>query len=60
VKVAQWLCDKYKIHNIKIVPYNSKGNAPIEHRHGDVQEALLKVLRTTATAWLDLGAGAQC
>jgi hypothetical protein len=54
IKVETWLRDKYDLHHICIMPYNSKGNAPVERRHCDVREVLLKVALATKTLWCNL------
>ena len=41
IKALDWLAKKYHIHHIKISPYNSQAQGPIEQRHFDVQESLM-------------------
>jgi hypothetical protein len=54
IKAAQWLSEKYGLHHIRISPYNSQANAPIERRHRYVREALLKTSMSTGISWPDL------
>ena len=42
LQAAEYIAEKYHIHHIKISPYNSRAQGPIERRHFDVREALLK------------------
>lgn len=45
------LKEKYQVTNIRISPYNSQANGPIERRHYDVQEALMKATNGREQDW---------
>jgi hypothetical protein len=43
IEALNWLAEQYRIHYIRILPYNSQANGIVERRHLDVQEAIMKV-----------------
>ena len=51
LQAADYLSDKHHIHHIKISPYNSKAQGPIERRHYDVREALIKAADGDESRW---------
>ena len=54
IQAAEYLSDKYHIHHIKISPYNSQAQGPIERRHYDVREALIKATDGDISKWPDV------
>jgi hypothetical protein len=50
VKALDYLAKKYKIHHIRISPYNSRANA-VERSHRPLREVLLKTAASTQTSW---------
>lgn len=48
---AELLVEKYKVHHIRISPYNSRAQGPIERRHFDVREALVKASGGAESRW---------
>lgn len=46
-----YLKTKYGIHNVRISPYNSQANGPVERRHYDVREALMKATMGRPQDW---------
>ena len=54
IQAAEYLLDKYHIHHIKISPYNSQAQGPIERRHYDVREALIKATDGDISKWPDV------
>lgn len=46
--------DQYGTHVICISPYNLQANGPIERRHRDVQEAIMKKAGVTGRKWLEV------
>jgi hypothetical protein len=52
VKVLEYLQEKYRIHNIRISPYNSRANGVIERAHRDFREALIKSVDGDESRWL--------
>ncbi|KAJ3571153.1 hypothetical protein NP233_g3932 [Leucocoprinus birnbaumii] len=51
VQAAEFLSQRYKIHHIRISPYNSRANGPVERRHFDVREALVKAAGGEENRW---------
>ena len=51
VKALDWLAKTYHIHHIKISPYNSQAQGPIERRHFDVRESLVKAADGDENKW---------
>ena len=56
LQAAEYLAQKYHIHHIKISPYNSRAQGPIERRHFDVRETLLKAADGDVSRWPDVAA----
>ena len=56
IQAAEYLAMKYHIHHIKISPYNSQAQGPIERRHFDVREALVKATDGDISKWPDVAA----
>ena len=56
LQAADFLAEKYHIHHIKISPYNSQAQGPIERRHYDVREALIKATDGDVSRWPDVAA----
>jgi hypothetical protein len=54
LQAAEYLSEKYHIDHIKISPYNSRAQGPIERRHFDVREALIKAADGDASRWPDV------
>ena len=54
VQAAEYLCKTFHIHQIRISPYNSKAQGPIERRHYDVREALIKAADGDSSRWPDV------
>ena len=51
IQAAKYLVEKYHIHYIRISPHNSKAQGPIERRHFDVREAIIKTAEGDETQW---------
>lgn len=51
VQAAEYLSERYKINHIRISPYNSRANGPVERRHFDVREALVKAAEGQENRW---------
>jgi hypothetical protein len=51
VETLNWLAEQYGIHHIRISPYNSQVNGIVEHRHLDVQEAIMTVCDGEERKW---------
>lgn len=54
LQAAEFLAEKFHIHHIKISPYNSRAQGPIERRHYDVREALVKAAEDDDRKWPDI------
>jgi Integrase zinc binding domain len=54
IQAVEYLAAKYHIHHIKISPYNSQAQGPIERRHFDVREALIKATDGDISRWPDV------
>ena len=54
LQASEYLAEKYHIHHIKISPYNSRAQGPIERRHFDVREALIKAADGDTSRWPDV------
>lgn len=54
LQASEYLAEKYHIHHIKISPYNSRAQGPIERRHFDVWEALIKAADGDTSRWPDV------
>ncbi len=51
VQALEYLAEQYNICHIRISPYNSRANRPVEHRHYDVREALVKTADSDERKW---------
>jgi hypothetical protein len=51
VAAVKHLKERYDIPDIKISPYNSQANGPVERRHYDVREALMKATEGDESKW---------
>lgn len=51
VEALDWLAKQYGIRHIRISPYNSQANGPVERRHLDVREAITKVCDGDVKKW---------
>lgn len=51
VQAAEYLSSRYKVNHIKISPYNSQANGPVERRHYDVCESLIKAAEGAENRW---------
>jgi hypothetical protein len=51
VQAAEFLSQRYKINHIRISPYNSRANGPVERRHFDVRESLVKAAGSEENRW---------
>ena len=54
LQVEEYLAEKYHVYHIKISPYNSRAQGPVERRHFDVLEALLKAAEGDSSRWPDV------
>jgi hypothetical protein len=54
LQAVKYLAEKYHIHHIKISPYNSRAQGPIEQRHYDVREAIVKATDGDISKWPDV------
>ena len=48
------LAEKYGIHHIKILPYNSQVNGLVECKHFDICESIMKVCDNDPSQWLQM------
>ena len=51
VSALEHLAEKYHITHIRISAYNSQANGPVERRHRDVREALMKTAEGDENRW---------
>jgi hypothetical protein len=51
LEALNWLANKYGITHIRISPYNSQANGPVERRHLDVREAIMKTCDGEEHKW---------
>src|SRR3954453_8230620 len=51
VKALDELGRKYRVHNIRISPYNSQANGIIERAHRPLRDALVKVVDGDESRW---------
>ena len=51
VSALEHLAEKYHINHIRISAYNSQANGPVERRHRDVREALMKMADGEENKW---------
>jgi len=54
IQAAEYLSQKFHINYIRISPYNSRAQGPIERRHYDVREALVKTADGDESKWPDV------
>lgn len=54
LQAADYLAKVFHIYHIKISPYNSRAQGPIERRHFDVREALIKAADGDVSRWPDV------
>ena len=54
LQAAELLAEKFHIKHIKISPYNSRAQGPIERRHYDVREAIMKAAEGDESKWPDV------
>nr|GAT47309.1 predicted protein [Mycena chlorophos] len=47
----EWLHRKYGIVGIKISPYNSQANGPVERSHADIRQSLVKATGGAGNKW---------
>jgi hypothetical protein len=52
IEALNWLAEQYRIHHIRISPYNSQVNGIVECHHLDVREAIMKVCNREEQKWL--------
>lgn len=51
IKALDYLAKTYGIRHIRISPYNSQAQGPIERRHYDVRESLIKTADSNEKQW---------
>ena len=51
IQAAKYLADKFHIHHIRISPYNSRAQGPIERKHYDVRESIIKATDGDESKW---------
>jgi hypothetical protein len=51
VQAVEFLSQRYKINHIRISPYNSRANGPVERRHFDIRESLVKAAGSEENRW---------
>jgi hypothetical protein len=51
IQAVEYLVEKYHIHYIRISPYNSRAQGPIERRHFDVRESIIKAADGDESRW---------
>ena len=54
LQAAEHLAEKHHIKHIRISPYNSRAQGPIERRHYDVREAIIKAAEGDESKWPDV------
>ena len=54
IQAADYLSARFHMYHIKISPYNSRAQGPIERRHYDVREALIKAADGDESRWPDM------
>ena len=52
VATAGYLAEKYRIHHIKISPYNSQANGLVKWKHFDIHKSLMKACDNDKTKWV--------
>nr|GAT49863.1 predicted protein [Mycena chlorophos] len=48
---VEWLARKYGITGIRISPYNSQANGPVERGHADIRQSLAKATGGNGSKW---------
>jgi hypothetical protein len=56
IQAVEFLSARYKINHIRISPYNSRANGPVERRHFDVRESLVKAAGGEENRWTTVAA----
>lgn len=56
IQAADYLSEKFHIYHIKISPYNSRAQGPIERQYYNVCEALMKAADGDISRWPDIAA----
>jgi hypothetical protein len=56
VAAVDYLAEKYKIHTIKISPYNSQANGLVESKHFSIREAIIKACDGDTSKWPSVAA----
>jgi transposase InsO family protein len=51
VKALEYLAKQYRIHHIRISPYNSRANGSVERAHQNVRDALFKSTDGDMSRW---------
>ncbi|KAJ3564557.1 hypothetical protein NP233_g8218 [Leucocoprinus birnbaumii] len=51
IQAVEYLSRQYHINHIRISPYNSRANGPVERRHRDVRESLVKAAEGQESKW---------
>ncbi|KAF9536379.1 hypothetical protein CPC08DRAFT_738899 [Agrocybe pediades] len=51
IPAAEYIAKNYHFHHIRISPYNSRAQGPIERRHFDVREAIMKACDGDESRW---------
>jgi hypothetical protein len=51
IAALKWLSSKYGITGIRISPYNSQANGPVERGHWDIRQSLFKATGGDARKW---------
>jgi hypothetical protein len=54
VKAVQYLSHKYKINHIRISPYNSQAQGPIERQHLTIRESIVKSCKGDLKKWPEM------
>ena len=54
LQAVEHLAEKHHIKHIKISPYNSRAQGPIERQHFDVWEAIMKAAEGDKSKWPDV------
>jgi hypothetical protein len=54
LQAAELFVEKHHIRHIKISPYNSRAQGPIERRHFDVRESIMKAAEGDESKWPDV------
>jgi hypothetical protein len=52
VTALNWLAERYGIHHIRILPYNSMANGTVEWQHHMIHESIFKACDSNDLHWL--------